>query len=68
MNPNERIPLILGHLFILLAGIGILGIFITGASTGAVVLFVAGLAGVVVATVALVEAEQCGQRPAGRSG
>lgn len=68
MNPNERLPLILGYVFAVLALLGIAGIFITSASTGAVVLFVLGLAGVVVATAALVQAEQGAQRPASRPG
>lgn len=57
MNPNERVPLILGYLFFGVALVGIVGIFATAASTGAVVLFVLGLFGVAGATAGLVQAE-----------
>lgn len=63
MSPNERIPLLCGYLFAALSVLGAVGIFATAASTGAVVLFVAGLAGVVASTVALVQAEQSASRP-----
>lgn len=63
MNPTERLPLILGHVFAVLALLGAAGIFLTAASTGAVLLFVAGLVGVVASTAALVQAEQGVSRP-----
>lgn len=68
MSPNERIPLLCGYVFAVLAVVGVAGIFLTAASTGAVVLFVAGLVGVVAATASLVQAEQGAQRPASRPG
>ena len=68
MNPNERVPLTCCYLFAALSFLGILGIFITGAATAAIVLFVAGFAGVIASTAALVQVEQGAQRPASRSG
>lgn len=63
MNPSERTPLMLGYLSALLAVLGVVGIFLTGASTGAVCLFVLGLVGVVAATAGLVQGEQGAGRP-----
>jgi hypothetical protein len=60
VNPNERIPLTCCYLFAALAMLGIVGIFATSASTTAVVLFVAGFAGMVASTAALVAVENAG--------
>lgn len=68
MNPNERIPLILGYLCAVLAVLGIAGIFVTSAGTAAVCVFTVGVAGVVASTAALVQAENAVQRPASRIG
>lgn len=68
MSPNERLPLILGYVCAALALLGAVAIFLTSASTGAVCVFVAGLAGVVLATVALVSVEQGARGPASRTG
>lgn len=63
MSPSERLPLILGYVFAALAVLGVVGVFLTGASTGAVCLFVLGLVGVVAATAGLVQGEQGAGRP-----
>lgn len=63
MNRTERIPLILGYLCAALAMLGALSVVVLGATTSAVCLFVAGLAGVVASTAAIVDAEQ--QHPTG---
>ena len=57
MTAAERKPLTFGYLSIIVALVGIVGLFVTAASTGAVVLFAAGLAGVVISTAALAGAE-----------
>lgn len=68
MSARERAALVCGYLCIALTGLGVVAIGALGASTLTVALFVAGLAGVVGCTVALVQAEQGGQRPASRAG
>ena len=68
MSPNERAPLACGYASIIMALLGILGLFTIGATTATVVLFVAGLLGVVASTAALVQAEDAPQRAARRLG
>jgi hypothetical protein len=68
MNANERAPLACGYASIIVALFGILGLFTIGATTLTVAVFVVGLAGVVGATAALVQAENGTQRPASRTG
>lgn len=67
ISPNERTPLILGYLCIVLAVLGVVGIFVTSAGTAAVCVFAVGVAGVVASTAALVQAENAVQRPASRT-
>lgn len=63
MNRTERISLLCGYLCAALAVLGVLAVVVLGATTVTVSLFVAGFAGVVASTVAVVDAEQ--QHPTG---
>lgn len=63
MSRAERISLLCGYLAAVLAMLGALAVVVLGATTPAVCLFVAGIAGVVASTAAIVDAEQ--QPPAG---
>jgi hypothetical protein len=68
MSPAERAPLACGYAAIIVTLFGILGLFTIGATTLTVAVFVAGLTGVFASTVALVQAENAGRRPASRNG
>jgi len=68
MSPNEKAPLACGYAAIIVTLFGILGLFTIGATTLTVAVFVAGLAGVVACTIAIVEAENAAQRPASGPG
>lgn len=65
MTRTERIALLCGYLCAALVVFGALAVAVTSAATGAVCVFVAGMLGVVVATAAIVGAEQhaTGGRP-----